>query len=229
MSDTTDSSTSSISDDMFNINNDIDLLEPIFSKNNSFEVSILRILHILFSEDNTIIHNRLHQYMDNSIWCNNIKEFFYDNPGVMKDANFYKTNAGIYLIEQWVELLEDQNFFTYNLETNREISPNITNFLSFIYNTFPLLKKEDSDNMQTILTNIYTQLNVDIGIVFVSYLKCLPNNQIHKSTIQHIYINNNKISELCYIWEIVEILETYNINQTITIYSESELKFARKN
>jgi hypothetical protein len=77
----TDSSTSSIStssrdSDMITEYKETILLEPIIYMNNSFEVCSLRFIHILFSEDNTIMHTRLHQYMDDSDWCNMIKEFF---------------------------------------------------------------------------------------------------------------------------------------------------------
>jgi len=83
----TDSSTSSIStsdkdnDHIIEAKENL-LLEPIIYMNNSFEVCLLRIIHILFSEDNTMQHNRLHQYMDNSDWCNMIKDFFYENPNL---------------------------------------------------------------------------------------------------------------------------------------------------
>ena len=204
----TDSSTSSASDDMLDNNINSDLLEPIICTNNSFEVCILRILHILFSEDNTMQHNRLHKYMDNSEWCNNVKEYFYDNPGVMKDANFYKTNTGQAILDSWSTLLHDR-------------TPNINNFINFIFNTFPLLERIDSSNIMTILNSLYSQLNSKIGIIYTRYLKSLPNNQSNKGTIQHIYITNNQQVKLCYIWEMLEIIETDNI-----IYSESELRFA---
>lgn len=226
----TDSSTSSIStslqdNDMIAENKENILLEPIIYMNNSFEVCILRMLHILFSEDNTIMHNRLHQYMDDSDWCNMIKDFFYDNPGVMKDANFYKTSSGISLIEQWITLLSYKNFFTYkNSNSINEIIPHLDNFFSFIFNTFPLLKRDDSSNIQTIINSIYSQLNKNTGIMYVRYLKCLPKNQAHTSIIQHIYINIMGRYELCYIWEIVEIVETDASNKITTIYSESELR-----
>jgi hypothetical protein len=210
----TDSSTSSASDDMLANNNNTDLLEPIMCTNNSFEICILRILHILFSEDNTIVHSRLHQYMDNSMWCDTIKEYFYDNPGVMKDATFYKTITGCNILEKWVAILYDK-FNTMTHELN--------NFINFMFTTFPLLEKEDS-NIMTILNNIYSQLNKKIGIEYIKYLKSLPNNQTHNSIIQHIYINNNQHIELCYIWEIIEITEADTI-----IYSDSELRFAQLN
>lgn len=221
----TDSSTSSASDDMLTENKETVLLEPIIYVNNTFEVCLLRLIHILFSEDNTIIHNRLHQYMDDSDWCNMIKEFFYDNPGVMKDANFYKTSTGIALIEQWITLLSYKNFFTYKKnDSMNEIIPHLDNFFSFIFNTFPLLKRDDSSNMQTLINSIYSQLNKNTGIVYVRYLKCLPKSQAHTSIIQHIYINIMGRFELCYIWEIVEIVETDETNKINTIYSESELR-----
>jgi hypothetical protein len=212
----TDSSTSSVSDDMLANNNDIDLLEPIVCTNNSFEVCILRILHILFSEDNTIVHSRLHQYMDDSKWCDTIKEYFYDNPGVMKDANFYKTNTGIILLEKWVSILNT-------------MTPDLNNFINFMVTTFPLLKREDSSNIMTILNSIYSQLNKNIRIEYVKYLKSLPHNQTHKSIIQHIYININQRFELCYIWELIELSEADATAKLNIIYSDSELRFAQRN
>lgn len=226
----TDSSTSSIStsiqdNDMIIEAKENFLLEPIIYMNNSFEVCLLRIIHILFSEDNTMQHNRLHQYMDNSDWCNMIKDFFYENPGVMKDANFYKTSNGIALIDQWIALLSYKNFFTYKKNNSmNEIIPHLDNFFSFIFNTFPLVKRDDSGNMHTILNSIYSQLNKNTGIVYARYLKCLPKNQAHTSNIQNIYINIMGRYELCYIWEIVDIVETDSTNKITTIYSESELR-----
>lgn len=214
MSSETDSTTSSVSEYNEMKNND-NMIQPI--PNSNFELCLLRFFHIMFSDNNVMQHNMMHRFMNDNMWCTAIKDYFYEYPGVMNDAEFYKTPTGKHICEKWCELLEYRPFLSYN---GNEVTPNISNFYNFIFNTFPLLESVNSDINQIKLRSIFSTLNNKMDVVVGQYMKCLPGNQVHKGIVMNIHIDNN----MSYVWEISELMEVDDIGVSTTIYSESELR-----
>ena len=71
----------------------------------SFELALLRFLHLVFSVDGVINFDNLTKYMDDSLSCNTLKEYFEENPGVMNDYEFYYTGAGTDIRAKFYDLL----------------------------------------------------------------------------------------------------------------------------
>jgi hypothetical protein len=216
----TDSTTSSITEYIENLSiteNYNNMLEPI--ANGGFELCMLRLFHLLFSENNVICHYRLHQYMDDNMWCNDVKDYFYEFPGVMIDRHFYTTPTGKNICEKWIELLSNKPFMTYN-KNGYEVISDITNFYNFIYNTFPLLEETYNTINQIKLRSIYSMLNSSFDVVVGEYMKCLPASQVHKGIVQSIYIDNI----MCYTWELSRLIELDDSGKETILYSESELR-----
>jgi hypothetical protein len=212
----TDSTTSSISEYNDNINHN-NMLDPI--PNGNFELCMLRFIHIMFSENNVMCHNMLHQYMEDNEWCNSVKDYFYEFPGVMMDKEFYTTPTGKNICDKWTELMSYRPFLSYN-RNGYDVVPDISNFYNFIYNTFPLLEKSNSTINQIKLRAIYSMLNSRFDVVVGQYMKCLPGNQVHKGIVQSIYIDN----KMHYIWELSCLIEVDDMGKETTLYSESELR-----
>jgi hypothetical protein len=188
--------------------------------NDNFELVLLRVLHLLFLEDDLINIENLKKFMDlNRKECDEMLQFFSENRGVFIDDEFYYSVAGLSLRTQWFDLLSNKNIFMYK-EDKKSIYPDIENYIRFIKYYFPLLKIESS-NIQDQLNEIYNQLNFNfktLEVIYSDYQK-IELTTIHKSQIQNIIINGIEI----FIWEMFKINEISN--NSVEIYSESELRY----
>lgn len=199
----------------FNQNNNSEILV-----NDNFEISLLRFMHLIFSNDGVVLFENLTKYMDlEKKECQELYEYFRDFPGVMVDSDFYKSITGIQIRQKWFAFLSNRNFLAYK-NLNYELVPCMKNVYSFFDNFFPKLLYKTSNNEQEQLSNIYTQLNFNyksINIVYSTYQK-IENDFIHSSSIQNIIIDGIEL----YIWEISRVT-FMNLNE---LFSNSELRFS---
>lgn len=236
----TDSSTSTPSDDLVSLfyqkpSNELKkyLIKPVLPKpfydlNNGieiddcFELSLLRFIHLIFGFEGIINFTNLEKYMDlTKKECDELNDFFLDNPGIFDDANFYYSDAGIILRKKWVDFLSLQNF-EYK-KSNSIINPNIKNLLKFLEKYFPKLKINIELPNKILLQELYSQLNFNwesLGLVYEEFQKVVGTS-IHQSSIQNIIINQVPV----FTWEMSIIKEVVE-DTLIEIYSNSELRYS---
>lgn len=208
------------------------LIQPIMPKpfnklfsneviDDSFELSLLRFIHLVFSSDSKINFDNLIKYMNmekNS--CIELLEYFENNPGVMNDYQFYYSNTGIDIRTKWFEILKGQKFFTYKGD-EQQIEPTTDNLFEFFEQYFPNLDLSGNTNQEK-LSNIYSQLNFNFDnfeVIYSTFQK-ITGDTVQNSSIQNIQINGVDI----YVWEMTKIKDTSNI-QPVELYSESEFKY----
>jgi hypothetical protein len=199
--------------------------KPLFSENeidDSFELSLLRFIHLVFSVDGVINFDNLTTHMDMSNPnCIKLYEYFMNNPGIMNDYSFYYSNAGVDLRTKWVELLANINSFTYK-GNNQEIDPVMENLFEFFEQFFPKLN-QDGYTIQQKLTNMYDQLNFNFEtfeVVQSSYQKIVVNS-LHHGILQNIRINGIDM----YVWEMTKLKDISSGNP-VELFSDSEFRYA---
>jgi hypothetical protein len=199
--------------------------KPLFSENeidDSFELALLRFLHLIFSVDGVINFDNLTKYMDMSNPnCNKLHEYFMNNPGVMTDYSFYYSNAGIDIRTKWIELLSGYNFFTYK-GNKQEIQPNVENFFEFFENFFPNLDSS-GNTIQEKLDTMLPQLNFNfesLEAIHSNYQK-ITFDSIHNSTIFNLRINGIDL----FVFEFTK-LKDMNDGQPVEVFSDCEFRYA---
>ena len=204
--------------------------KPLFAENefdDSFELSLLRFVHLVFSVDGLVNFENLNKFMDmNQTNCANLNEYFVNNPGVMIDYSFYYSNAGIDVRTEWIELLNGHNYFTYKEgtfnETKGEIEPSLYNFFEFFENFFPNLNL-DGNTDQEKMSNIVSQLNFNFEsfeVVHSTYQKIMDNT-VHNSTILNFKINNVDM----YVLEMTR-LKDLSSGKPVEVFTNSEFRYA---
>ena len=175
----------------------------------SYELSLLRYMHLMFGNDGIINFDNLTKYMDlNKKECQEIQDFFINYPGIFPDYQFYYSDAGIIIRKKWFEIISLFNFdFT------------IKNQIKLLEKIFPKLIT-NSNNLVDILEDIYSQLNFNWDSF---YIKCDEiqekfDNNINIILNQKIFINNI----LIFIWSITTIKDKITNN---CIYSNSEFRY----
>jgi hypothetical protein len=221
-----DTSTTSEAEEYSNLNNKLielreSLIQPIsgkdimindetfqnnFQVNDSFEIIMLRLLHLLLNNDGVINFDNLKKYMmDNKKECDELFDFFLNNPGIMQDKEFYSSQAGLLLRNKWVVFLSNREF-DY-IKNGYQISSSLANFYKFFEIFFPKInQKRNFTTEQDKLNYIYSKLNFNfdsLRIVHGIYNK-INNNIIHSGQIQNIVINDMDIFviEFCCLKEI---------------------------
>lgn len=206
------------------------LIQPVMPKpfkipfteieiDDSFELSLLRFIHLVFSNDGVINFKNLLKFMDLNIEiCNELNDFFIDNPGVMYDYEFYYSDTGVRIRYNWYNLLSNRHFLTYKNTDNTAIKPELNNILNFFRNFFPKLSFIRQDT-QELLTNIYNQLNFNFDSFEVIYSVShdIVPNIVHTIDTQIIKINHIDV----FIWELINIKNDSNN----VIFSDSILRY----
>jgi hypothetical protein len=228
----TDSSTSTVSEDYLENyypkkSDELKtlLIKPILPKpfndpntgieiDDCFELSILRFFHLIFGSNGIINFTNLTKYMDlDNKDCQELYEFFLDNPGIFPDYEFYYSYAGIILRKKWVDFLSGRNF-EYKKDDSI-IYPNIKNQIKLLETFFLKLNINYNTNNADILQEIYSQLNFNWDSLTVKY----DESDKQETFNQYIYINKS----LIFVWSMTTIIE--EINNTI-VYSNSELRYS---
>jgi hypothetical protein len=209
------------------------LIQPILPKpyldsnsgievDDCFELSLLRFIHLIFGSNGCINFTNFTKYIDlTKKECEELYDFFLDNPGIFDDAKFYYSEAGINLRKKWVEFLSLRNFEYKKSESI--INPNIKNLIKFLENFFPKININNNLSNNFLLQEVYSQLNFNwesLELVYGEFQKIIGTS-IHQSSVQNIVINKTPI----FIWEMTRILEI--IEETpVEIYSNSELRYS---
>lgn len=149
----------------------------------SYELSLLRFMHLIFGNDGIINFDNLTKYMDlNKKECQELHDFFIDYPGIFPDHQFYYSDAGIIIRKKWFELISLIIFdFT------------IQNHIKLLENFFPKLIIK-SKNSIDILEEIYSQFNFNWDSFQV---KC-EEQDTSKIFYHKIFINET----LIFIWTV---------------------------
>jgi hypothetical protein len=187
-----------------------------------FELSLLRLLHILFSSNGIINFELLTKHMDSGKESQELEEFFRDNPGVMIDSDFYLSEAGIKIRKAWYEFLSNREFFNY-LNKFHQLTPDNVNFFMFIKKFFPLIDfdKNNMHNEHEKLNIIYNSFSSDSNnfhVVYTTY-KRGDSPFVHKGFIHNIYINDIEL----FVLESTNIKKTDNLEQIY--WTKTELRY----
>ena len=196
------------------------LIKPILPKpfidpasgqeiDDSYELSLLRFMHLIFGNDGIINFNNLTKYMDlNKKECQELQDFFIDYPGIFDDYQFYYSDAGINIRKKWFELISLLiSEFTFQ------------NHIKLLENFFPKLII-NLNNPVDILEEIYSQLNFNWDSFQVKCEEIQEEQDTSTSKIlnQKIFINDLFI----FIWSITIIKDKINYN---IIFLNSELRY----
>jgi len=187
-----------------------------------FELSLLRLVHIWVSIDGIINFEYLTKHMDLSTTeSKELEDFFFENPGVMIDSDFYITDAGIKIRKAWYNFLSNRNFFNY-INKFHQLVPDNENFYQFIKYFFPLIKFNENSNNDEIkkLNIIYNSFSTNLYKFHVNYLQNtqIEDSIIYKNFKHNIFVNNTEL----FIF-IGNIKQFVNSNQII--WSKTELKY----
>lgn len=191
--------------------------------NDSFEICLLRIIHLLFGCDGIINFDNLKLYMDmDKDECSDLLNFFIENPGIMPDAEFYQSMTGLNLRYKWASFLSHRKFFSYE-KVNWQIKSCLTNFYEFIRNFLPEVGLDSNENKhhQTLLNQIYSRLSFNFEKLDVIWELIRSDSDNLDKSIQYIYINGFDI----YSWSIIELKVLNENTNDITIKYYSELIF----
>ena len=182
----------------------------------SYELVLLRLLHLFFSIDGFINFNYLTINMNMDIKeCQEIEEFFINYPGVMIDSDFYSSDAGIIIRKQWYEFLSNRDFFTY-VHVNHMLFPSNNNFLIFIKHFFPLINFFNNPNDQAKLDVIYSHFNCEnnFKVCYSTYSK------IESKFIHNISVNDINLF-------IIESISVTELNdQTKLDFTQTKLRYS---
>jgi len=156
--------------------------------NDSFEIIMLRLHHLLLNEDGVMRLNKVKEIMNEELY-----EFLIENPGVAIDKEFYKSQAGINLREKWCLFLSKRSFIYSNV--NYEIIPSMNNLKKF----FEIFYKIELDNNENNLNNLYNRLsNLNLKIINLVNYELLNNEYCIKEN-QKILIDNIEFYEIEFI------------------------------
>ncbi len=199
----------------FDLNKDIEV-------DDCFELSLLRFLHLIFGSNGVINYTNLEKYMDlTKKPCDDLNDFFLDNPGILNDPMYYYSDAGVNLRKKWVELLSERDFFEYK-KSDYLINSTIKNFFNFMENFFPKLRVNRELSNNFLIEDIYSQLNFNWDSLELKYgeFQKVIGTSIHQSSIQNIVINKTPV----FVWEMSIIKEVIEDNP-VEVYSNSELRY----
>jgi hypothetical protein len=190
--------------------------------NDSFELCLLRFMHLVFSNNGIINIENLQKYMnmDKNI-CIKLNEYFMEYSEVIRDNRYYHSRKGIITRLKWFKLLSNNNFLTYT-GINMGISSDINNFIAFFDNFFPKLNI-NGNTYQEKLTDIYSKLNFNFDSfdVIHSTNEKMIGKLIQKTTMQTIKINGIEL----FAFDMTKIIDTFESN-LIEIFNNSEFRYS---
>jgi hypothetical protein len=193
--------------------------------NDSFELSLCRFIHLVFSSNGLINRSNIIKYIDDSACAQDFYDYWVNNPGVMFDSEFYTGPTGINIRSSWFELLHSHSF-SFSLNENGSIIPSVENIFNFFNGVFPKLLNdlETETNIQTKLSWMFTRLNFNFDQFYPIYAKyqSIEANTIHSSSIINIYINQIEL----FVWEMTNVKIIDSSNTTIEIFSNSEFRYS---
>jgi hypothetical protein len=140
-----------------------------------FEVSILRLLHIIFGKFNTIDTTRL---KDNR---NEVSLFLTKNN---KIRNYISIRQRI----EWCNLLNNRPFFQYKYQNKYKLQPTLKNLHTFFKVFFPSVQMKELINFESYNSGYYTSDKIYEETIIKLYL---DGNNLYDWKIYQYYENLN--------------------------------------
>ena len=190
--------------------------------NDSFELCLLRFMHLVFSNNGIINIENLQKYMNMDKYiCIKLNDYFMEYTEVVRDNRYYHSREGIIIRIKWFKLLSNNNFLTYT-GINRGVCSNIDNFIAFFDNFFPKLNI-NGNTYQEKLTDIYLKFNFNFDSfdVIHSTNEKMIGKLIQKTTMQTIKINGIEL----FVFDMTKIIDTFESN-LIEIFNNSEFRYS---
>lgn len=210
-----------------NINN---FLEPIVQTNikidpiyyhDSFEISLLRFIHIIFGEGNKINMDKVRYLMGDSYENNELYNFLAQNIKFEKKSGNYTNSYFLKQRMEWCRFLNNRPFFNYKFDNKYKLCSSLGNIFAFFWYFFPFKFKSTNDHKT--LSKLMDFLSIDNEFS----AKLFKNGYIGRDksfeelTIK-LYINDNNL----YDWYMYQYFE-YNDNiVSCEISGNSELKYS---
>lgn len=139
-----------------------------------FEVSILRLLHIIFGKFNTIDTTRLKDR-------NEVILFLTKNN---KIRNYISVRQRI----EWCNLLNNQPFFQYKYQNKYKLQPTLKNLYKFFKVFFPSVQMKELINFESYNSGYYTSDKIYEETIIKLYL---DGNNLYDWKIYQYYENLN--------------------------------------
>lgn len=140
-----------------------------------FEVSILRLLHIIFGKFNTIDTTKL---KDNR---NEVASFLTKNN---KIRNYISIRQRI----EWCNLLNNRPFFQYKYQNKYKLQPTLKNLHTFFKVFFPSVQMKELINFESFNSGYYTSDKIYEETIIKLYL---DGNNLYDWKIYQYYENLN--------------------------------------
>ncbi len=127
-----------------------------------FEISLYRILHLLFGRNGIIINTYLKRYMNDSKECKLLFNFF-------KKYNTYDYKTDEYMTGksrfeervEWCKFLNKVKIFKYKMDNKYEVCASFTNMIKFFDFFFPCLKLDEIKQEDDKINFIFDSLSFD--------------------------------------------------------------------
>ena len=179
-----------------------------------FEVSLLRFLHILFVKESSINLKLMIDFMDDSLFCEQIINYFSKYNIVHYDAQYYDTTDGFIERTDWCILLNNTKFFMYKLYKKYEVCATVENLILFFNVYFPKININYVDNCVINFIDFNLSCNIDYKIT--NY-----GESIFTKSKLFFTIEQQK-----YKWIITQYFESIDNNKGSRITGHSQLCFS---
>lgn len=183
-----------------------------FEYSDDFEISILRLIHIIFGKNNEIDFSKIADYIGDGFERNDLYLFLKKNKVIRKYISIRQRT-------EWCNLLNKQSFFHYKFQNKYKINPTLDNLFSFFHHFFPLLNLNRYDNTKDKLKTIFDFLEIKHQYYKNGYY---TSDKIFEETIIKLFLDGNNL----YDWKIYQYYENFNNFKGKLITGFSELKYS---
>lgn len=173
-----------------------------------FEVSILRLIHIIFGDDSFINLNKLRESIGERYDTNELFIFLSKNNKIRK---YISVRQRI----EWCNLLNHKSFFQYTYQNKYKLKPILNNLFVFFKIFFPNLKL-NKDNK---LNQIFDFFKINFEHFKNGYY---TTDKIYEEINIKLFLDGNNL----YNWKIYQYYENLNNCKGKLITGYSDLKYS---
>ena len=187
----------------------------------SFEISLLRFIHIIFGEENTINMDKVRYLMGDSYANNELYNFLLQNNKYERRSVSYSKPNFLKQRTEWCKFLNNRPFFQYKFENGTKLCSSIGNFLTFFWYFFSFKYKSSIDNNTLTKLMEFLSVNKKISAKLFKYGYIGRDKSFEELTMK-IYINDNNL----YDWHMYQYYECNDNTMSPEISGNSELKYS---
>lgn len=171
-----------------------------------FEISLLRFLHLVFSENDRMNLNKI-----KNLKCEEQLNSYFSNKSIYRKSDYYETIEGFNERTNWCNFLNNRDIFKYNIENKYEVCASLENLFNFFSHFFNISFKNENyknnlENLGKLLSTASKEIRFELNnfgnnshnsFYMNSYIKIFVNNDNLYDWVITQYFNfeNNQITE----------------------------------